>query len=203
MFELMTPHNRVIIPHTRGRIVLHGARHLATGTELTPEDANNNWEIVPTQSLASAQACLDAAKLLPPMEREGYVACDKDFQRVKIKSPKYVAIAYAKDGYGPRSIINMIRQNEGEEFLSYFPELRPQHDAIKQKYAALLANIREAYAAITGIESQKDFAAEAVKSPFSGALFAMRNRNTPPEVFLQTITMQSMEKFLGLSPPPP
>ncbi len=203
MFELMTPHNRVVVPHTQSSIVLHGARELASGQEITPEQATNGWEIVQTHSLASADACLAAANLLPPMEHEGYVACDQHFNRVKIKSPKYVAIAYAKDGYGPRSIINMIRQNEGEEFLSYFPELRPDYDAIHEKYRALLATIREAYAALAAIESQKDFAAQALKSSFSGALFALRNRNTPPEIFLQTATMQSMEKLLGLAPPPP
>src|SRR5690606_31616056 len=37
IFELMTPYNRVVVPHKTNRLVLHGVRSVYDGMELDPQ----------------------------------------------------------------------------------------------------------------------------------------------------------------------
>ncbi len=203
MFELMTPYNRVVVPHTESRIVLHGARNIETGEEITPENARVHdldwWETVKSYPLGSVAECLAAAEELRPLECEGYVVCDKHFNRIKIKSPKYVALAHAKEGFNPRAILELVRKNEGDEFLSYFPELRADFDKTKALYLKMNNDIREVYAAIKGIPAQRDFAGEALKHPFSAVLFSLRaGKVDSPESFMRDATIFAVEKMVGM-----
>ena len=63
---------------------------------------------------------------------------------------------------------------EAAEFLAYFPELRPQVQVVEEGLKAVCEELEKANDAIRGIPSQKDFAAEALKTRCSSALFAVR-----------------------------
>ncbi len=39
------------------------------------------------------------------MESEGYIVCDRDFNRVKVKSPQYVAIAHLRESFSARRLL--------------------------------------------------------------------------------------------------
>ena len=128
-FELMTPKNRVIVPHKASKIALHGIRTLNPDLNYPeydpiPRAKIYNWEFVRSFPLGSWKEITEASKILDPMEQEGYVVCDANFNRVKVKSPQYVAIAHLKDSveHSQRRLVEIIRSNEGTEFLTYFPE---------------------------------------------------------------------------------
>lgn len=72
MFELMTPHNRVIVPQHDHRLVLHGIRNRVTGEEFDPSRIFG-WDVVKRFPLDSIENCIAAANALNPMESEGYV----------------------------------------------------------------------------------------------------------------------------------
>ncbi len=59
----------------------------------------------------------------------GYVVVDAKFNRVKVKSPQYVCLSLMswkdKDGLNIRRMLEVVRVNEGEEFISYFPQWVP------------------------------------------------------------------------------
>ncbi len=109
------------------------------------------------------------------MEFEGYVVRDANFNRIKLKSPQYVALAHLKDGFGPKRLIEIVRNNTAEEFLSYFPEWTEDYNKTKIKYDTLIANLIYDYCKYHSIESQKDFAI-AIKgvNNFTSALFECR-----------------------------
>lgn len=201
MFELCSPDNRIIVPHAHPSLTLHGVRNVITGHEVDPEHVaeNRGWRCVQSFPLTCEADCLAAAVELRPLECEGYVVRDASFRRVKIKSPRYVALAHLKDGFTDRRIIELVRANEGSEFLSYFPEFGQRYYEIRDRYHAMIASIDSAYMGIRPIESQKEFAAEALKTPWSAVMFAVRaGRFTSAEGFLKQATLYAVERMLGL-----
>jgi hypothetical protein len=201
MFELLTPQNRVIVSHERPRIVLHGARDLRTMREREPEPvaAEYGWECVGTHPLTCLDDCLEAAKSLSPMRGEGYVVRDAAFNRVKVKSPQYVALAHLKDAMTGRRLLEIVRDNESDEFLSYFPEFRPAFDAVRREYDALCDALEADFARLRHIPDQKSFAAEAARTRCSSPLFALRaGKAASVRAFFAGATIQSLERAIGL-----
>lgn len=197
MFEMMTPFNRVIVPHQKSRIVLHGVRRLDTLQEL--ELNGWPWETVKTYSLGTMTDVLASCSAINPLECEGYVVVDQHFNRIKVKSPQYVALAHIKDSMSARNMLELIRANESDEFLNYFPEFRGLYEDLREKFDGLCRGLDEAYLGIGGIADQKAFAAEAVKTRCSSALFAIRKGTckTAREYFAGC-TMPALERTLGI-----
>lgn len=94
MFELVTPLNTIVVKYKENALTLIGCRDLRTLSEVDPFPVaqQNGWACVKTYPITSLNEALEAAKLLNPMENEGFVVRDASFQRIKIKSPQYVAL---------------------------------------------------------------------------------------------------------------
>lgn len=175
MFELMTPYNRIVVSHEKNRLVLHGARVISSGEEVYPEKAANpEWEVVRSYSLNSIKAILDAAKNLKGIETEGFVIVDSNWNRIKVKSPDYVAMSQLKEGFNLRRILEIVRGNEGSEVLAYFPEYTKMYNEVENKYSNLIKNLQEAWDINQHHKSQKEFALAIKDEPMSGILFSLR-----------------------------
>jgi hypothetical protein len=176
MFELMTPYNRVVVRHPSSRLVLHGVRRLTDGQEFTPEEFAKQigCECVQQLPLNSWENILEAAKTLDPMEHEGYVVCDGNFHRVKMKSPQYVAVSHLKEGMSVRNMLELIRINESAEFLTYYPEYTELYNEVKAKFTALVNQVDTYFQSIKHIDDRKAFAMEAKDHPQSGILFGLK-----------------------------
>jgi hypothetical protein len=59
-----------------------------------------------------------------PFNEEGYVVVDNNWHRNKVKSPAYVAVHHLKNNgvVTKERIVELIRQNEQDELLIYYPE---------------------------------------------------------------------------------
>jgi hypothetical protein len=134
MFELCTPWNKVVIPHKDCSLFFIGCRDNKTFQE------SRFWEhpmakVFPTPRIFPMKTlgqCLSAAEKLP-WDEEGYVVVDKDFNRVKIKSPQYLAV-HRLSGNGVMSAkrsLDIVKLNEIEEICSYFPEFRKPLETAK------------------------------------------------------------------------
>lgn len=201
MFELMTPFNRVVVQHKTNRLVLHGVRNVRSLKERDPMlwFRRYGWEVVEALPLRSWTEILDAAKKLDPMASEGYVVCDSAFNRVKVKSPLYVAMHHLRDSLSPRRMIEVVMSNEGEEFLAYFPEWTEIYQDIKGRYDRLVEEIENTYAQHQGIGNQKDFALAIKDLPYSGILFALRaGKCNDIKTALAATTIQKMEGLLKI-----
>jgi hypothetical protein len=180
MFELVTPHNRIVVQYPTERIVLLGCRSVEERLgyrEFPPTEfgRRHGWETVRTFPLKTIEDCVAAAGAFKGIEAEGFVVCDANFNRVKVKSPHYVALAFIKDSLSPRGMLDIIRKGESDEFLAYFPEIRPEWDRVRALFDGACAQIETEYASIKAMRSQKDFAAEALKLRCPSALFAIRS----------------------------
>lgn len=205
MLELCAPENRVVVRHERARIYLHGVRYLPT---LEERDPSYHADVLGVPAprrfdLSSAADCVAAARELAPLECEGYVVCDAGFNRVKIKSPAYVALHHCKDGLmSRRKIAEVIRAGEAAEFekaLDAFPELRQTFEELKTRYESLCIQAIRAYSELRGIADQKAFALEAKQyGDLQNILFAMRKRGCTPAAYLQGLTPPAYERIMGV-----
>ncbi len=176
IFEFCDTPNRIVVKHEKPRIVLHGARWNG-GTEFCWDHlqrvANEyKWELVKSYPLSSAEDCLAAAEVLNPVETEGYVVVDKHFNRVKIKSPRYVALHHMKGDATPRRAIQLWQSGETDELLLHFPEfaeaILPVQEAL-EKIAFEVGAITNLY----GVLSRKEFALKVKDLPYSSACFKL------------------------------
>jgi hypothetical protein len=201
IFELMTPYNRIVVQQRKNHLVLHGVRNLDTLIESEPNLWANKygWELVKSYALTSWTEVIKAAEKLEPMDSEGYIICDHNFNRVKVKSPQYVAISHLREGFSTRRMIEIILTNEGEEFLAYFPEWTELYQKIKDRYHSLIQEVEEVYRQYQHIETQKDFALAIKHLPYSGILFSLRSgKIASVKESLRSATIQKAEELLGL-----
>jgi len=140
IFELVGPHNHVVVPYPEDDLVFLGARDKQTGKERpsavsgsSPEssygfrtpvvhhfEGSNSEEI--RESIIETCEGLDWTE-------EGFVVVqpheDGTFTRVKMKGKEYLAAHRLRGETSPtvKSSIEMIRTNKLDDFLGYFPQL--------------------------------------------------------------------------------
>lgn len=135
MFEMVSPYNKVVIPYQNSEIYFLGWRNCKTGEELPPEFSMiSQYRPMPNHYPLNSLGEVIAAANNLPWDREGYVVCDGEFNRVKIKSPAYVAAHYtvANGIITKKKLLKVILANEEEEFLVYCPEYKKTIDEIKE-----------------------------------------------------------------------
>lgn len=157
MFELTSPASRIVVAHEEADLRCIGARDLATLKEVEAEAVaeENGWRAARRfPQLKSLQAVEAAAEKLNPAEAEGFVAVDARWNRIKIKSPAYVAMHHlgavptaGGDRRSPhlrrRRLLQIALAAEGDEWLAYWPEFAREFEAIKVAIARLDPGLRE------------------------------------------------------------
>ncbi len=133
MFELVGPYNRVVVPYEEPDIYFLGARNNYTGEEFNCSSlvagalGMGRFKLPKQHHLTSADDCVRLAETFS-WDQEGFVACDAQFNRVKIKSPAYVLAHFARNNnvINRKHIINVILTNEVEEFLCYAADYKEE-----------------------------------------------------------------------------
>jgi hypothetical protein len=184
MFELCTMQNRVVVKHPTPRLALLSVRDRETGAELPLADFEGMYPQVQAMQLwADPEALNEVLPIMNPAAFEGFVVCDANFNRVKIKHPGYLRLHRIKEGANPKAILDLVRTGEDAEFLAYFPEFTERFAEARAALNGLVAHLRWAYGKCCDADSQKDFAAAVRASGcvMPGVLFQMRkspNRTT-------------------------
>ena len=139
IFEMVSPYTRVVIPYEETNVYFLGARDNISGWQFgsgidTAAKLNVSMfprpKIYPMYTLAQVTA---AANTLP-WDNEGYVCYDQDFNRCKIKSPKYVMAHFARNNnvITRWHLIDIILRGEMDEFKVYASDYADQIDSTKQ-----------------------------------------------------------------------
>lgn len=182
MFELCDEPNRVVVRHEKPRLVLHGIRSLH-GHELAFEEQAYiagfyGWEYVKHYPIDSIEGCLAAAEALDPIANEGFVVVDAQWNRVKIKSPRYVILHHMKGEATPRRAIELWQTGETSELLSHFPEMAGAIEPIQKELDALAEMAHLDWARNADAPTQKDFAMAVKHLPWSAVCFQLRKLST-------------------------
>ena len=130
----------------------------------------------------SLKECIAIAEELnkgPIIEEEGFVVVDKDYHRIKVKSPKYVEAHKLKSGISKRVLIETITEPDfdAERYLLQFPEQEElilfymdQINRLKEHVSHYAAYARDLYE--QSGNSRKEVALQIKDDKFSGVGFA-------------------------------
>lgn len=178
MLELCAPETRIVVKHAATRVVLHGARSTRKGNEapnLSALAEYLNCPLVKSFPLDSAGACALAAAALNPVEAEGFVVVDAQHRRVKVKSPRYVALHHMKGEFSRRRAIQLWQAGETSELAVHFPELREEIDEISGKLnaAAMRACSDYLYTRAATGPDRKAFALRVKDLPWASVCFKL------------------------------
>ena len=207
MFELCSPWTRVVVPHKENKLYFLGKRNNKTFEETYFTDDpvfSKIFDIPKVFSLKSIDECIAATKAMP-WDEEGYVVCDGKFNRVKIKSPAYLAVHRLK-GNGVISYaraIELVRTNEINEVLAYFPEFKDALIECKARFWKLVEDTKHAWENYQKIDAtlptRKDKALWITKNfRFPGIAFALLDgKLSSPEEFFMNAPTEKMLKSLG------
>jgi hypothetical protein len=185
IFELTTPYNRVVVPHAFCDLRLIGSR-VASGEESSivgSKDAKGHGFDVPKSFDLKSMSEIEAEfEERDGLQFEGFVVVDAKYNRIKVKHPKYVRIHHLKDEFTFRNVVDLIRNGEALEFISYFPEHEKLVTMIRNAYLDLVERITMTWVANFRTADSKDFAMTMTSSgvllkdlPYSGVLFALKN----------------------------
>jgi hypothetical protein len=223
-FELTSQYNKIVVRHPKPGLTLLGGRFLTNQQEMTAREAASYFpekgcpalpgherfndyvrpKIVKEYSLSSFDEIVATFPSIDPMSQEGYVVVDAAFNRVKVKSPAYVALHHMKDSLGSQKALVVVALNgEIDEVVAHFPEYADNLRQAKEKIDALVAELETAYSKIKDIPVQKDFALEATKTKCSSALFSVRSGKAKSfRSYLQEMNIQSVLSLLGYKDTP-
>lgn len=188
MFELTSPFNKVVVTWHETQLSFLGVRDNKTLQETCFCDhvLKNVFNVPKLFLLKSIDECIEAAGQLD-FNNEGYVVCDKHFNRVKVKSPTYVALHHMKNNsvLSYERGIEIVRGNELDEVLTYFPEFKAHLDEIKTKYDAYVSSLSAAAESLqewldeNGYIRQPQLVAQNGQNRKDAALFITSHFKTP------------------------
>ena len=172
MFELVSPYNRVVIPYEEIKLYFLGMRGRTTGFECDAEilDMSSYFQIPKRYPLHSLEDVQKAANALS-WDEEGYVVCDADFNRVKIKSPSYVMAHYVRNNniISTERLVQIVLDGEQEEFLiyasDYVDELHDVEETMHKIASSSVESMKALFGASYEFANRGDYAREVVKRP--------------------------------------
>lgn len=184
MFEMTAPENMVVVSHTEYKLTLLGVRDNITQEEYFP-GLFPHLKPVKEFKLGSFDEVIEASEALDPLQQEGYVICDSKFNRIKVKSPKYVALHHMVSDFSVKNCIRLILLGEESELFAYYPQYKEKYFTIKKKFEDYIAIIEEDYwwvqNQITPETTQKEFAEIVLNNDLvnTGILFTVRKGDYP------------------------
>ena len=137
-------------------------------------------------------------------DEEGFVVVDKNWDRVKIKSPAYVSIHKSKGNVVMMSnILEMFLTDALDDFISIFPEYKEYETTLKTNYYELEKTIKNTLEILRNkkFESRKEFALYITKNhpEISSALFYLYdNKDMTFEKWLRKQSKDTQFRMLKL-----
>lgn len=144
MFELTSPYNRIVIRYEGINLWYLGRRNISNYKE-DNEPLGIEGILYPQRyPHYSLSDCIAAAHKMGDDE-EGYVVCDANFNRIKIKGDEYLMLHKLR-GNGPLTItrvIEMWQSDSLDDFIAYYPEFKTFVDEVIRQIRHLIdiANI--------------------------------------------------------------
>lgn len=218
IFELSTPENVVVVPQDRHMISFIGARDIVSGDELSIDSDTfpSNWKRPKRFSVTSEEEALKKCNEMNPMEQEGFVIVDQAFNRVKMKSPQYAAIAHLgltkaeiiefgldinkyDESLQQKWMLKVILINECDEFLSYYPQYTEMYKFILSRFVHLMCTMSDLYNEIKHITNQFEYASKVNKHPLSYIFFQLKaGRIESVEEGLRNTDANDVKKLLKI-----
>lgn len=165
LFELVSPDNQIVIHYPVTRIWHIGTISNITGEDIICDIGIGHPAMYP---LSTKDECMEAVKHLNDsgLNKEGFVVVDQDYNRIKIKSPKYLEMHRTINNHvlSPERYVEMIMTCDVDEICEIFP----QHKRYIRYYQWQLAEFEREVETIVA-------SAERLKEEFNGERKAIAN----------------------------
>jgi hypothetical protein len=185
--ELITPENPVVVDY-RDQWLLKDIAMVSRET----------WEEVPLNAALSLPSDLESLRdsLLETSgkEREGFILKDNKGNRLKLKSPNYVALHRAVNNQSP-DLRELWLRGDLDEFLLFFPSYKGKADRMLE---SIQHAVREAAWLVEQFQGDfKEFALVYRKHPcFHPAIMFLRNQTPIIETIRKMPQSQFKQRFL-------
>lgn len=186
MFELVSPYSTIVIPYSFTGLYFLAARCNETYNELDPKEVYQNTGMekfgiyLPKfYDIHSLSDCIKAAHEMDK-NHEGFVVRDKYFNRVKIKSPAYLALHHTwnNGNITDCDILTMILDETDDDFIASFPHLEDRFDDVNRWLTIATYNAYREWDEVKNISDKKEFALAAKNKKFSDFLFKKYRDNS-------------------------
>lgn len=209
VFEYTSPDNRIVTPYSEDSMVMLGARMNSDGREIPYSQLENavnalrkehpvNLRMAEVYQFRNMDSMLKFSKDMEGL-KEGFVCRDKTGLRIKVKSPKYVAVHRVRGEaqLTPKRIAELVVTNEADEYLLYFPEdsdkVAPVQDLLQTFYEEMSGKFKE----VNLITSQKLFAMSIKELCYAGLFFTARRMEVSPvEEFSELPVNKKLKVFM-------
>jgi len=171
-FEICSPYNKIVVPYTEIKLFHLGTRDNISLNEL---DINIGIEKPKVYRLNNLDECITTFKELD-FKFEGYVVKDSSYNRIKVKNPSYLSVHNLKGNgaVSKRRVLEIIQQNEQDEFLNYFPEYTNVFVDVKKIYDEFVQKINKEILILNNkFETRKDLAMAVKDTSLPALLFNM------------------------------
>ena len=128
---------------------------------------------------------------------EGYVVQDDTGTRIKVKNPKYLALAHLKNNgvLSKEAIIDLLENGEESEYTLYFPMDGERIKPYKDAYDKLKETVLAEWDSVKHITDQKEFALTIQDSNYKTFLFGIKAGRSFEECF-SNLTKNSKIDFV-------
>jgi len=198
IFELVSPYNRVVVPYKEIKIYHIGTRDNITLKEL---DIDIGVDKPKQYSFTSKEDLLTIVQNMPFTE-EGYVIVDVNWNRVKIKSPAYVAVhkLHNNGEINKKRALELIVKNDHKEFLSYYPEYTEYFNKIEYVWNEYVIKVQLDVNNITSREftSRKEYALYARTLTNPTLMFLLLDKKITKDTWKEWLYTQPSEKMVEI-----
>lgn len=181
LFELTGPYNTIVCQYADLELSLLGARVTQTGEEIDPGELAASYDFVfkvpRAWNFSNIDHLVEVIRDWDPRDFEGVVVKDAHFNRIKVKSPRYLAVAHAGVSLGSswRSCCEAVAAGTVDDIVHLLPPLALERvDRVKRALAELERETEIDYAELREIDDMKTFARAAEQKRWPAALFALK-----------------------------
>lgn len=211
MFELTSRYNHIVVKFGDPEIHLIGIRDNRTFREIEffNHPLSRFFHTPELFRLGTLKEVEEAAERLDA-DHEGFVVCDGDFRRVKVKSTTYCHLHHLRGEGGTPSFergIEIVRKNELDEVLAYFPEFREHLERIKSDLDDLVERLESEWLKFSCVrhylKTRKEQALailseEGFGKKFSGVGFSLLDgRVSSVREWIEKCPAKNLVKYLG------
>ena len=154
MFELVSPYTRLIVPYKETRLYLLSIRNNITLEEFDRANISLIAELLFGDKITAPKSfmCNNIAEVQSAVEKltedsenfEGFVLCDKHFNRIKLKSSTYANLFFIKgEGiFSDKKILKLILDEQDDDILGHFPEYTDDFNKIRRGLSLFITHLK-------------------------------------------------------------
>lgn len=198
IFELCAPENRIVVNYDQAMLRLLAVRDRSDDfVELPLDDFKFKFWVADSYDFG-ADKIVDAVNSRGS-DHEGFIVCDANGNRIKVKSDVYVQLHRVR-GNGEPDFSKLWLNDDLDEFLLHFPEYVERFQPLLDRMADLNAFVGQFVDLYRGY-NQKEFAEIVLANhpKVSGAMFALRSGKCVDLLhYLQGVSPKKLDELLEL-----